>query len=245
MENVSNILSETHKHNFKEWQEYLTSVGYYNHVYKLSAKKFGMPQSRERVFMISVQCSKNEKVILEQYFNDHNLEDYEYIKKIIQEKKLSDCLRMNYLVEKYKVEADLSQPNFTPSRQKIYKESKIIADGTNVFTDFVTTITTKQDRNPNSGLISYKPQDSFKAPYRNLTGRECILLMGFKEEQFDKLEKHNFYVNKSRKMFTNAKYIKMAGNSIVVQVLEQIFRQISEIDNLLDKKIRYGFKGVS
>lgn len=51
---------------------------------------------------------------------------------------------------------------------------------------------------------------------RKLTPRECWRLMGFTDEDFDKAEKVN----------SNTQLYKQAGNSIVVNVLEAIFRQL-------------------
>ena len=50
---------------------------------------------------------------------------------------------------------------------------------------------------------------------RKLTPRECWRLMGWKDEQFDKI-----------KGISNAQLYKMAGNAIVINVLEAIFRQM-------------------
>jgi len=50
---------------------------------------------------------------------------------------------------------------------------------------------------------------------RKLTPRECWRLMGWKDEQFDKV-----------KGISNAQLYKQAGNGIVVNVLEAIFRQM-------------------
>lgn len=236
MENVSNILSDTHKKNFEEWKNHLKSMGYYNHVYKLNARNFGIPQNRERVFMLSVMLEEKDIGLVDDYFFRNNLTKADYLKPLIKKRKLSEFLRLDYNIKKYDVEARLSQPNFTPSRVKIYNDSKKISDGNKMLADFVTTITTKQDRNPNSGLILFDNDGvkNGKAPYRNLTGRECILLMGFEESQFEKLEINNFKVDRINKFFTNQKFIKMAGNSIVVQVLERIFEQVREIDKLLE-----------
>ena len=46
-----------------------------------------------------------------------------------------------------------------------------------VVNDFVYTITTRQDRCPNSGLIEYE-----KNKYRILTEKECWRLMGFDDD---------------------------------------------------------------
>ncbi|GAB6681938.1 DNA cytosine methyltransferase [Streptococcus uberis] len=98
------------------------------------------------------------------------------------------------------------------------------------------TITTKQDRHPNSGVIAYYSGTiltSSNILYRNLTPRECFLLMGFDEDQFDRLVESNFETKKGYRFLSTSKLLKMAGNSIVVPVLEEIFKQVIEIENLL------------
>ena len=51
---------------------------------------------------------------------------------------------------------------------------------------------------------------------RKLTPKECWRLMGFKDEQFEK----------AQEICSNTQLYKQAGNSIVVNVLEAIFRQV-------------------
>ena len=41
---------------------------------------------------------------------------------------------------------------------------------------------------------------------------------------------NNFFVRKGKLFFGNSKLLKMAGNSIVIKVLEAIFEQIVQID---------------
>lgn len=55
--------------------------------------------------------------------------------------------------------------------------------------------------------------------------------MGFDENSFDLLMKNNIRFANDRKILTNAKLIRLAGNSIVVPVLEAIFEQMIEIKN--------------
>lgn len=62
---------------------------------------------------------------------------------------------------------------------------------------------------------------------RKLTPRECYRLMGFTDEEFDKAEK----VNSSTQLY------KQAGNSIVVDVLVEIFKEL--ILSLEGKSPRY------
>jgi DNA (cytosine-5)-methyltransferase 1 len=53
MENVPQILSEQNKHDFGEWRESLRNMGYTNDFRLLNAKDYGIPQNRERCFMVS------------------------------------------------------------------------------------------------------------------------------------------------------------------------------------------------
>ena len=63
MENVTNILSNKHEENFKDWKSSLENMGYLkNYVYKLNAADFGMPQRRVRAYMISVLCDDKNKL---------------------------------------------------------------------------------------------------------------------------------------------------------------------------------------
>ena len=55
MENVKNLLSDKHKHNFFEWFKVLESLGYQNFYKVLNAKDYGIPQNRERIFCVSIR----------------------------------------------------------------------------------------------------------------------------------------------------------------------------------------------
>lgn len=54
MENVKNLVGKKFKPFFDKWCEYLESLGYTNYYSVLNGKDFGIPQNRERVFMISI-----------------------------------------------------------------------------------------------------------------------------------------------------------------------------------------------
>lgn len=233
MENVTNILSDRHKNSFQEWKDSLEKMGYYNKVYKLNAERFGIPQKRSRTYMVSVLCKNDtERVAVEKFFmiNDLNNVDLEL------KKELCEYLKLDYNIEIYKREADINNPNNTESRRKIRENSLHIVKDNKVVCKSISTITTKQDRYPNSGLIEYNSDNENKINYRNLTPRECFLLMGFEESDFIKLINNNFMVRKNIAFFTNSKLHKMAGNSIVVNVLEAIFEQVIYINkNILRK----------
>lgn len=233
MENVTNILSKPHKEDFEDWKSTLENLGYYNQIYRLNAKNFGIPQNRERAYMISVLCKNDKDIInaVKNYFEEHNLEKDEAQRLKQRDLMLKDILCLDYKgVPQYKEEADASKPNNTPSRMKIFKDNDMLYDGKKINEIVVNTVTTKQDRNPNSGLITYKNYVRGKTKWRYLTPRECFKLMGFDEADFDKVISDNPMVTKSRRLYSTEKLIKMAGNSIVVDVLEAIFRQIMDVN---------------
>lgn len=53
-ENVKNLLSQKHRHNFDAYLEAMEKLGYTNHYQVLNAKDYGIPQNRERVFTVSI-----------------------------------------------------------------------------------------------------------------------------------------------------------------------------------------------
>ncbi|AAK79194.1 DNA (cytosine-5)-methyltransferase 1 [Clostridium acetobutylicum] len=81
-----------------------------------------------------------------------------------------------------------------------------------IIKDYCYTITTRQDRCP-AQVISLG-----NGKYRFLTEKECWLLQGFSEEDFEAAAK----VNSRRDLY------KQAGNSIPVTILESIFKQVLE-----------------
>lgn len=54
-ENVKNLLSKKHRHNFDAYLESMEQLGYNNYYQVLNAKDYGIPQNRERVFTISIK----------------------------------------------------------------------------------------------------------------------------------------------------------------------------------------------
>ena len=242
LENVPSLLSERHKANFETWIKDLDDLGYVSKYYPLNASSFGLPQNRPRLLMISVYVGKNNKSknrVLK-YFDSKTPNDIvldykrsKYYNKIL----ISDLLRVNYEDEKLFSEAVECTPNDTVSRREIWEENPqiILPDGTqNPNIETIRTITTKQDRNPNSGNLYFDSGIDGRSHFRYLTPRECFLFMGFTDEDYDNVIKNNPEVHKNSKLFPRDKLIRMAGNSIPVKLLEGIFLQITKIDKLLN-----------
>lgn len=232
MENVVDIVSPANLGNFIEWQNVLSELGYLNFVFKLNARDFGLPQNRVRVIMVSVNC-ENDKMVFNEVFtqfshiNDSNLWIL-YPPREIKETK--EFLRTDYSNHKYRQEAEECNPNKTISREDIGKNSRYVDDTT----EYIATITCKQDRLPNSGLVVFPEHKESKVDFRYLTPRECFMFMGFDESDFESIVDNNL-THKGKKYFSRDKLHKMAGNSICVNVLESVFRFINDIDVFMNE----------
>ena len=83
-ENVKNLLSKKHRHNFDSYLEIMENLGYKNYYQVLNAKDYGIPQNRERVFTVSILDGS----------------DYEFPKPMPLKLKLKDMLE-DEVDEKY------------------------------------------------------------------------------------------------------------------------------------------------
>ena len=102
MENVPQVHSKKNMPDFQKWIDFLESKGYSNYYQDLNAKDFGIPQNRNRCFMVS---------ILGEY-------DFEFPKPIPLDKVMKDMLE-DEVDEKYYITSD---------KAKILID-KLIADG--------------------------------------------------------------------------------------------------------------------
>lgn len=104
--------------------------------------------------------------------------------------------------------ADISFPNGYNKANRVHDECPTI-NQTTTKSSFITKITQKPLR------------------IRKLTPKECYRLMGFSDIDFDK----------ASQVVSNAQLYKQAGNSIVVNVLEQIFKELflKDVSSWLDK----------
>jgi DNA (cytosine-5)-methyltransferase 1 len=61
MENVKNLVSKKFKPDFELWLKRLEELGYNNYWQVLNAKDYGIPQNRERVFVVSIRKDVDTK----------------------------------------------------------------------------------------------------------------------------------------------------------------------------------------
>ena len=240
MENVPTLLSERHFDNFNTWIDELKDLGYISKYYPLNAKDFGIPQNRPRLLMISVYVGDNEekKAAFEEYFKGTSptsvVKDFkksEYYKNI----QVKELLRLaDSPASPYWNKAVECTPNDTPSRTKIWDENPKIVDENGAITKetFIRTITTKQDRHPNSGNIHFESGIDGRGTFRYLTPRECMLFMGFTDEDYESIQKNNPVLRVRSCLFPRDKIIRMAGNSIPVKLVEGFFYQLYQLEKI-------------
>lgn len=108
MENVKNLVGKKNKPNFEKWLNLLESYGYTNYWEVLNAKDYGVPQNRERVFVVSIlgdhkpytfpkrkELSKKLKEIA----NCNNEEKY-----YLNQKQIDKMVRSNFNQEKSRLQ---------------------------------------------------------------------------------------------------------------------------------------------
>lgn len=253
---AENVKALTGKKFTAEFETVLTSldeVGYNNYWQVLNAKDFGVPQNRERVFIVSIRKDIDkgtfgfpekqpltlmvkdllEPVVDEKYYL-YSEKSKQLIKQIIENnviktkecvdatvfdprvKKVSNCITARYdagvqnqksiglcVIEK---KVDFVGELNKHQRGGIFKDTGI-----------APCLTATDYKEPRSFLKTGDTPEDYQI--RKLTPKECFRLMGFTDEEFDKI--HGI---------SNTQLYKMAGNSIVVNVLTHIF------DNLLSNK---------
>lgn len=247
-ENVKALTSKKFTEEFKIVLDSLEKAGYHNYWKVLNAKDYGIPQNRERVFIVSIR-----KDI------DHYI--FEFPKPYSLEKKLKDFLEP-HVDEKYYLSDDLiSRIVCWEAHQKPLE--KVLGNNSISPTltargagenhgQFTATIVYGDikpklvggigDKKSNGGTQYYQqdriydsesiamahPANLTSGSYyyqvntqplriRKLTPKECFRLMGFYDEDFSKAE---------QVPTSNAQLYKQAGNSIVVNVLEEILKEL-------------------
>lgn len=247
-ENVKNLLSKKHRHNFDAYLETMKSLGYTNYYQVLNSKDYGIPQNRERIFTISILGNekyefpqKQElKLKLKDMLEDEVDEKYYLSEKMVNyisasnekwtgnnEKSIINkniasaintgegsrrCDASNYISKEIHENIDLKE---VIRKYGIFDNDKSKHQAGSVYdkNGLVPTLDTMQ-----GGWR--QPCIEEKLKIRKLTPKECWRLMGFDDEDFEKAEKVN----------SNTQLYKQAGNSIVVNVLENILKNLIDID---------------
>ena len=260
LENVKNLVGKKFIKDFERWLSFLNSLGYYSNWEVLNAKDYGVPQNRERVFVVSslenmhykfpkpAELKSKMKDLLEEKVDDKYYLSEKYLKcfsdiknrngfirgERFKPRKLENCNTAfaittragsrptdNYIIQKgHGFNKGGIKENIVPALTKSsWHENNFVVNinpsgkgmNGNVYrTNLSPTLTT----NKGEGIKILQNNDY---RIRKLTPLECWRLMGFRDM--------DYYVAKSAGI-SDAQLYKQAGNSIVVTVLEAIFRNL-------------------
>ncbi len=189
MENVKNLVGKRHKSNFLKFLELLESLGYRNLWKVVDAKKQGVPQSRERVFCVSILGEDEFEFPTQKPLV---IKMNEYLETEVDNK---------YFLNSYQV---LDTP--------ITQDYSYCLDA-NYWKGVTLNSFLKKHRRQ---LVSKWDEKLGVYRVRRLTPKETWRLMGFSDEDFFK----------ASTVVSNTSLYKQAGNTIVVDVLEQIFTKL-------------------
>ena len=123
MENVPMVHNDQNANDFMAWQDLLNSLGYFNFIKDLNAKDFGIPQNRERCFMVSILSDdfisyefpkpvKLNSVMRD--FLETNVDDRYYIKNLKAQKLIKELIDNGTLrTEQNRTEQNRTEQNRT------------------------------------------------------------------------------------------------------------------------------------
>lgn len=209
IENVSNLVSKKHILTFNQILKDLEDSGYNNYYKVLDATEFGIPQHRKRIYIVSIRKDIDTgKFDMPKPF-DYRLKWYEFINP-------------------YETRELTGRQQRMIATSKGLNDEKIKIEGTPKYDKTVITLRQSglrfqsNDEHPTITAYYGKGGGNFTMLACNnhiggITPRQCFKLMGFDYEDCDKLERENI---------SWGRLYSMAGNSIVVNVLEEIFKNL-------------------
>ena len=127
-ENVKNLISDKHRHNFDNYLNIMSDLGYSNYYEILNARDYGIPQNRERIFTLSIRKKKK------------NVGGYYFPEKVRLTKRLKDLLEEK-VSEKYYLSERLLKYFYENEQRQIENGNGFrfnVSDG-NVVAKAVTT----------------------------------------------------------------------------------------------------------
>lgn len=219
MENVPQVHGTKNKENFDMWLKFLEHLGYKNFYKDLTATDYGIPQKRNRTFMVSILGNYSytfpNSIPLELKLKDM-LEDH------VDEKYcLSDRMQKYIFSEddKYIVNKNSLRLNRDIAVTKTTREGNTRADSSDYIIVQEATEGFVKEYGGNKidleqfELINLRMTTAQDLKIRKLTPREAFRLMGVKDEDYERIASNQ----------SNSSLYHLAGDSIVINVLMAIF----------------------
>lgn len=195
-ENVENTM------NYPEYHQYigaLNELGYVSSYKVLNSLDFGIPQTRNRVFTVSILNGDA--------FNFDNLQTTPMV-------NIDEFIDRNFYSDKYRVADRTMAIQFGKLPNNPFNGRNMLVG------DYARTIVSNYAKVPTSNILAVGDK------YRHITEKESWLLMGFDESDFEKAQAlyPQRYIG-GKECMCGILY-RQAGNSIVVPVLQAIVREL-------------------
>lgn len=218
-ENVKNVVKGKHKQVFDKYLETLENIGYNNYVpdkYTLNAKDYGIPQNRERVFVVSIRKDVDNKT----FVFPKPIELKTTVRSYADFREKDDITNSFFSRFKEKFGEDKTVCDFIKYINDLPIKSGIGTKKMNLY-DFneMDTITMLDNI---TGTLTCRNVQNYnkKFWYNNKLYRPspkmCFELMGFSHDDYEKIK------NTGR----DSDLYNRAGNSIVVNVVYEIFKSL-------------------
>lgn len=165
MENVPQVISNDNIKLFGEWTSFLTKLGYKNYYKLLNAKDFGVPQNRERCFMISILKSENKQFV--------------FPNKQILYNSVKDLLEVNIDFTSY-ILSDANKNSIVYSKFGARSLANLDITNKRICNALLANEGSLCD-------VKIVKLDNLSDSYRALTPKEYFRLMGVRDEDYDKL----------------------------------------------------------
>ena len=245
-ENVKALVGKKFTKEFETVLSTLEDMGYTNYWQVLNAKDYGIPQNRERVFIVSIRNDIDKKyefpvpIKLELRLKDilDNEAKGNGFRFSPHVKQNSNCAKTittnagnrmddNFILDG--IDSDEEFFKFDSTNKLLVKEATkkgyaeaVDGDSINLEQPNSKTRRGRVGRGV-AQTLNTAPQQAVVEPslrIRKLTPKECFRLMGFDDADIDVLIENGI---------SNTQLYKQAGNSIVVNVLEAIFENLKDI----------------
>ena len=211
-ENVTGLLSIDEGRTFKIILDYLNKLGYKNYYKVLNSSYFDIPQNRNRIFIVSIRKDIKQNFSFPIYMKKTNKKVIDIIDSKIKDRLISKDM-IQYFDKKY----------FTNK----YTNGKLF-DGCNdgIFNSGwqIHRIYTIHDISPTLTTTNTTPH--FYEIGGVLVGKERMRLQGFTDADYDKI----------RGITTEEQIGYMTGNSITINILESIFKNLFDKEHIEGRK---------
>lgn len=239
MENVPEVISKLNIEDFNKWLSKLSQLGYSSRWGVLNAVDFGIPQNRQRVFMVS---HLNGPVPNLPTGNGVQSRLIDYLESDVPEKYYLSERRLKGILESTEREKEKGNGfSFSICDQRGVSQTISTKERCRKTSTFIMVRSDGDKYKPAydgdgyslqfngrgaRGLLQSQRSPTLqgaptigcidKGRVRKLTPRECWRLMGRTDEEFDK----------ASSVVSDSQLYKQAGNSIVVPVLDAIFTKM-------------------